>query len=466
MTPLAALLLPLTAFAAHLLAHYLGFRLARGRIGLLASIFLGFAAGWAVLLISLLSVFHPPSTYGLILAGAEAGGLYSALWYCFFHFVNIGEASLRVRILEELKNRGGSLSHAELQGLYNAQAIVDARLKRLTESGEVELTNGFYRIRKPRLLLAAKGIHFFRVLLHGRQRAAQLASPPGRIVVIGANGFIGRNLSRKLADKKMSLLALSRSQVDLLDPAAGAKLAAILRPKDRVVFLSALTPEHGADGAAVEKNIRMAQALCSSLARTAVRQVVLLSSDAVYASAHSPFTPSTPTRPESPYGSAHVRREDLIQSQCAQRGIVCTTLRPCAVYGPGDTHSSYGPNRFLKSALEEGRIQLFGSGEERRDHLFIDDLTDLIVLGLQKELPGVWNVASGHAITFAQIARAIQSQMPNTVMIEPVEQRQPSVHREHDISRLKSAFPEWQPRSFEEGLAAYVPQAGTRLKSV
>ena len=54
-------------------------------------------------------------------------------------------------------------------------------------------------------------------------------------------------------------------------------------------------------------------------------------------------------------------------------------LRLTAIYGAGDTHNSYGPNRFLRQALKDGRIPLFGNGEETRDHLHVDDAVDLIL---------------------------------------------------------------------------------------
>ena len=43
-------------------------------------------------------------------------------------------------------------------------------------------------------------------------------------------------------------------------------------------------------------------------------------------------------------------------------------IRPTLVYGPGDTHKGYGPNKFINLALKK-RISLFGNGE--REIIFI-----------------------------------------------------------------------------------------------
>src|SRR5260370_24915847 len=79
-------------------------------------------------------------------------------------------------------------------------------------------------------------------------------------------------------------------------------------------------------------------------------------------------------------------------------------LRITAVYGAGDTHNSYGPNRFLRQALNDGRIPLFGNGEETRDHLRVDDAVDLLLRPVSHTATGLINLAPAPPATFPVVA--------------------------------------------------------------
>jgi nucleoside-diphosphate-sugar epimerase len=59
---------------------------------------------------------------------------------------------------------------------------------------------------------------------------------------MGAVGFVGAELVKKLASRDISVLALGRRDIDLLTPDAGVRLAAMLRPDDVFVAVAARVP--------------------------------------------------------------------------------------------------------------------------------------------------------------------------------------------------------------------------------
>ena len=67
----------------------------------------------------------------------------------------------------------------------------------------------------------------------------------------------------------------------------------------------------------------------------------------------------------------HLTREAILKDNFNK--ILCI-LRPTLIYGPGDTHNGYGPNRFINLALKNKSIPIFGNGEEKRDHIFVEDV--------------------------------------------------------------------------------------------
>ena len=196
------------------------------------------------------------------------------------------------------------------------------------------------------------------------------------MVILGSSGFLGRGLARACAAAGIETIGLGSREVDLADASAGAQLAARLRPRDVVVFLSALTPDKGRDSGTLMRNLAMCRAVCEATRAVEIAQLVYASSDAVYSFATTLISEATPPVPIDLYGVMHRARELMLASEAKAPVAV---LRLTAIYGTGDTHNSYGPNRFMRQALKDGRISLFGNGEETRDHLHVDDAVDLIL---------------------------------------------------------------------------------------
>ena len=122
--------IPFIGLAANSLAQVAVFRFFP-RIGLLRSVFFGFACGFIASLLV---------TRGAMSASNFA--IYVLLGYCYFHFVNMGETARRIRILTELADAGNGLSLGEILGRYGSKDIIDRRLARLINSGQIRCENG------------------------------------------------------------------------------------------------------------------------------------------------------------------------------------------------------------------------------------------------------------------------------------------------------------------------------------
>ena len=63
----------------------------------------------------------------------------------------------------------------------------------------------------------------------------------------------------------------------------------------------------------------------------------------------------------------HLAREVRLEMLTVPIGTICPTL----IYGSNDPHNGYGPNLFLRNALDGKDIRLFGKGEElKRSYLY------------------------------------------------------------------------------------------------
>jgi len=151
------------------LVQLLSVRLSGGRVGVVASLFLGFIAGLAVLAVGeLIVTLRGPGEIRDSIGLAMANGvLFVCLWYFYFHFINIGEASLRIRVLREAARCSGQPLDA-LLAVYNVRTVVATRMERLVQDGQLIVEGDRFRPGKPRMVLVAKAFSFLRWLLLGQ----------------------------------------------------------------------------------------------------------------------------------------------------------------------------------------------------------------------------------------------------------------------------------------------------------
>jgi UDP-glucose 4-epimerase len=272
---------------------------------------------------------------------------------------------------------------------------------------------------------------------------------PERVVLVGARGFIGAVVKRQLEALAVPTLALTSADVNLTDAGAAEMLAALIKPADSIVMLAALTPDKGRDIATLMKNFAMMQNVCAALEKTGGVQLVYFSSDAVYDIAVSRVTEDTPASPQDLYGAMHYTREIMARGLAK---IPLLVLRPTILYGLDDTHNSYGPNRFRRMAQKDGKITLFGDGEETRDHIHVDDVATLTVRCLFHKSTGTLNVATGVSTPFREVAALIARQFGNNIEIVTTPRVNPITHRHYDITNLIKAFPDFRFIGLEEGV--------------
>jgi len=277
-----------------------------------------------------------------------------------------------------------------------------------------------------------------------------------RVIVLGSRGFVARALTDSLSATSTAVVAVSSEHVDLLKSDAVEALSAHLRPDDAMVMPAALTPDKGRDVATFMKNLTMANHVCHALAAAPCCHLIYISSDAVYPDSPDLTTEETPCAASHLYALMHIAREQMLGHVARERRIPFCVLRPSAIYGAGDTHRSYGPNRFIRTALSKRTIQLFGQGEEERDHVYIDDVIAVIKRVLELRCTGVFNVVTGRAVSFRVVADCVAKHLGGSVKIETIPGTGQITHRRFNAARLRKAFPELEITSIENGIARTV----------
>jgi len=277
---------------------------------------------------------------------------------------------------------------------------------------------------------------------------------PSRVVVAGAAGFVGRAVADRLERDGVEVLRITRRDVDFARAGAAIELASVLKAGDAFVAAAARAPCKNPD--MFVENMLIARTIAKAVGQSAVSHVVNISSDAVYADSREPLTEMSCASPESLHGAMHLAREVMLRSEIRQPFAV---LRPSLLYGTGDPHNGYGPNRFRRLASEGQPIVLFGEGEERRDHVHVDDLGELVARVLHRRSTGILNVATGQVHSFREIAEQIAALASREVQIRGSARQGPMPHngfRPFDVAAFHKAFPDFRYTQLEDGLRRMV----------
>ena len=224
-----------------------------------------------------------------------------------------------------------------------------------------------------------------------------------KIIVMGATGFIGKAVYDNLVMQNIECIGLSSKEADLLTEKGVLTLKNTLYNNDKIIFISALAP--CVDKEMLEKNLLMMTNFIKAITNINLKNILYVSSDAVYEDSLGLISENNNRIVSNYHGNMHIKREKNITKYCDYNNINLTIIRPTLVYGPGDTHNGYGPNKFIRDLNAGNDINLFGKGEEKRDHIYIDDVVNVINHCIINNITGNITLATGKVISFFEIAK-------------------------------------------------------------
>lgn len=274
---------------------------------------------------------------------------------------------------------------------------------------------------------------------------------PRRVVIVGAQGFVGGAVARVASKRGIQVLRLGRGDVDLLSSNAGLALAGALEPDDALVAAAAIAPVR--DIAMLQQNLTIISAIATAIESSSLSHIVNIGSDAVYVDSPRPLNEDSGLGPGSLHGIMHLTRELVLNE--AAGDVPFATLRPTLIYGLDDPHNGYGPNRFRRLAGAGEDIVLFGEGEERRDHISVEDVAELSVRMLMRRSVGALNAATGTVMSFRDIAELIAATSGGIVKVTNTPRSGPMPHngyRPFEAAATAEAFPEFRYTPIKDGL--------------
>lgn len=163
--------------------------------------------------------------------------------------------------------------------------------------------------------------------------------------------------------------------------------------------------------------------------------------------------------PTSVYGITKQVQGQLVHLVCASIGIASVSFRYQNVYGPGQSLSNpyTGILSIFSTQIKNGNpINIFEDGKETRDFVYIDDVVDATILGIEKEEANgqVFNVGTGVATAVVTVAKELMNhygvQVP--MRISGNYRLGDIRHNYADISKIENLLGFKPKISFSEGI--------------
>ncbi|WP_068060081.1 NAD-dependent epimerase/dehydratase family protein [Nocardia xishanensis] len=241
-----------------------------------------------------------------------------------------------------------------------------------------------------------------------------------RILVTGANGYLGGAVTARLRRDGHQVVALVRREsvrtptgtavriADLLDPQS---LTEAVRDVDAVCHLAGLT--RARDSVAdplpyFRVNVGGTVALLDAMARAGIEKLVFASTAAIYATDVQPMTEDVPDAPPHPYAASKQAAELAIAAQAASGRLAAIVLRLSNLVGGADTDDTRILPRLRAVATgASDRLRVYGDGTATRDYLHLEDAARAVAAAVT-HLPGLgvcrrYNIGSETGTSVAEL---------------------------------------------------------------
>lgn len=294
-----------------------------------------------------------------------------------------------------------------------------------------------------------------------------------RVLVTGGAGFIGSNLSKRLAADGHDVVVVDdfssahftnlvgfKSDVVTLDVAEAGGLAEIARC-DVIFHEASITDTTVHDQRRMMHNNVEGFRNILNLAEEWGSRVVWASSASIYGRRQPPNSESQPPDPLNVYACSKMLMEQLAERHAGRLKHPIVGLRYFNVYGPGEDHKGKFASMIhqLAKQMRAGkRPRIFTPGEQKRDFVYVEDVVQANLKAMKATASGVYNVGCGGAFTFNQVVSelnaALKTDLPPEYFENPYSFTQDWTQA--DVSAARKGIGYEPAYDLKRGVGAYL----------
>lgn len=294
-----------------------------------------------------------------------------------------------------------------------------------------------------------------------------------RILVTGADGFIGSHLVEILVGRGARVRALSLynsfnswgwlEDVDCLaeievvtGDVRDAHFCEVLTKDIDVVFnlaaLIAIPYSYVAPDSYVDTNIKGALNICQAALKNEVKRVVQISTSEVYGTAlYVPIDEKHPLQAQSPYSATKIGADAIAMSFHNAFGLPVVIARPFNTYGPRQSARAVIPTIISQLAVGAEKIKIGDTRPTRDFNYVLDTCQGMIVLSeCEAAIGQVVNIGSNYEISIGELFNMITRLMNSNAV--PVSEDQRLRPENSEVQRL------WCDNTKIHNLTGFKPQ--------
>lgn len=293
-----------------------------------------------------------------------------------------------------------------------------------------------------------------------------------KVAVLGGAGFIGSHIADHLIDLNHEVVIvdnLTTGSEPHIHAAATFYKVDITSEKLDDVFRSE-QPEYVIHQAAqvdvgrsiadpvfdADVNIMGTLNVLKSCRKHGVKKLIYASSAAVYGDPGDlGMTENHPVQPESFYGVSKLAAENYLRTFAGLFGLNYAILRYANVYGPRQDARGEGGviSIFVHRLLNGETLNIFGSGEQTRDFVYVKDVVSANVAALKKGDRETINVSSNTQTSIKKLVTALQEVFDKKAVISFQASRRGDIQHSCLHNSKAENMLAWSPRySLYEGL--------------
>lgn len=300
-----------------------------------------------------------------------------------------------------------------------------------------------------------------------------------RVLVTGGAGFIGSHLVDALLQQghevgvlddfstgtpsNLAVEKVTLYEGDITDEQLVEKVLRDFRPHNVSHHAAQISVIKSIENPKMDANINVMGSLniLDACSRHGIEHFVFASTGgALYGNPeHTPCAESHPIRPLAPYGASKYAVETFLGMYRSAFGLKGVALRYANVYGPRQSHMGEAGviAIFAGQMLKELQPTIFGSGDQARDFVYVEDVVNANLQAMDARLEGAYNVGTAATVTVNRIVEILKEHCGYKGDIVYAAERAGEVKTIALDSALLGSATGWRPRvTLEEGLIATV----------
>lgn len=310
-----------------------------------------------------------------------------------------------------------------------------------------------------------------------------------KVVVTGADGFIGSHLVERLVSAGAEVTALSyynsfgsagwldqlhdpstRREInvvsgDIRDPYFVSQLCENAEIIFHLAALIAIPFSYVAPQSYVETNITGTLNILEAARRHGARRIVHTSTSEVYGTAiFTPITEAHPLQGQSPYSASKIGADSMAEAYARSFDLPVVTLRPFNTFGPRQSERAVIPSVIRQILEPKCEAIEIGALDPIRDFNYVEDIVDAFLRAAlsNKLMYGTpYNAGSGRGVTIADMISAVQAiagtELPLTVENSRLRPKNSEVFALIASAEKFTTASDWQPMTtLEQGLTKTV----------